>query len=82
MAHDRRERILMQVVREALPPYISKETAESILFIGKAMRVLKQSARQQTGASGTLVYTHVHHPLACTSITVSAVHHCHTAYSA
>lgn len=34
----------MQVARDALPPYISKVTAESILFIGKAMRVLKQSA--------------------------------------
>ena len=34
----------VQVARDALPPYISKDTAESILFIGKAVRVLKQSA--------------------------------------
>ena len=34
----------MQVARDALPPYISKDTADSILFIGKAVRVLKQSA--------------------------------------
>ncbi|CAK0758510.1 hypothetical protein CVIRNUC_002625 [Coccomyxa viridis] len=32
------------VAREALPPYISKDTADSVLFIGKAMRVLKQSS--------------------------------------
>ena len=32
------------MARDALPPYISKDTAESILFIGKAVRVLKQSA--------------------------------------
>ena len=34
----------LQVAREALPPYISKDTADSILIIGKAMRVLKQSS--------------------------------------
>ena len=32
------------MTRETLPPYISKDTADSILFIGKAMRVLKQSS--------------------------------------
>ena len=32
------------MARETLPPYISKDTADSILFIGKAMRVLKQSS--------------------------------------
>ena len=32
------------MAREALPPYISKDTADSVLFIGKAMRVLKQSS--------------------------------------
>ena len=41
------------MVREALPPYISKDTADSILFIGKAVRVLKQSAGscREPGAS-------------------------------
>ena len=45
----------MQVARDALPPYISKETAESILFIGKAVRVLKQSAtgRRPSGVPHT-----------------------------
>lgn len=38
------------MVREALPQYISKDTAESILFIGKAIRVLKQSASSHSGS--------------------------------
>ena len=44
------------MLREALPPYISKDTAESILFIGKAIRVLKQSAssHRRSGDLGSL----------------------------
>ena len=44
------------MVREALPPYISKDTAESILFIGKAIRVLQQSAssHRRSGDLGSL----------------------------
>ena len=58
-----------QVARDALPPYISKDTAESILFIGKAMRVLKQSAGSKRPAgAGTfhlplqlpLIHVHTH----------------------
>ncbi|CAL5227089.1 g9995 [Coccomyxa viridis] len=46
-----------KVARDALPPYISKDTAESILFIGKAVRVLKQSAssRRPSGEMSALL---------------------------
>lgn len=34
----------MQVSMAALPPYVSLATAESILFVGKAVRVLRQGS--------------------------------------
>lgn len=49
------------MIREALPPYISQDTAESILTIGKAIRVLKQSASSHR-RSGDLDYLTTHSP--------------------
>jgi hypothetical protein len=42
----------MQVVEDALPPTISKEVAEKILFVGKAVRVLRHTATADADRAG------------------------------
>ena len=42
----------VQVVKAALPPSISMASAHSVLYIGKAVRVLQQPTGAAAGVSG------------------------------
>lgn len=50
---EKRERRRVQVSVTALPPFLSLATAESILFVGKAVRVLRQGRQAYDPLGGS-----------------------------